>query len=171
MKNSGISDIPIRFKRDKLPLPIFRRLSGGADRKLSPNLPWGCSSVNSEAQRIFREVGFEGRYTFYNLRRTMGNTLDDYGTSITRRKRIMGHHGKSDTIFRKAYQSRKNTVDTGNIFRKEKPRPEKQEVLSMHLRMDTDVLEAPKSLLKQILEHDAEIKEMCNTRNLRLSDT
>jgi len=45
---------------------------------------------------------------------------------------IMGHSGDDDWIFRKFYQSRKVTVDVGNIFRKEPARPERQKILSMH---------------------------------------
>ncbi|KAE8441678.1 hypothetical protein EG329_004550 [Mollisiaceae sp. DMI_Dod_QoI] len=164
MKNLGTSDDPIRFKRDKLSIPIFRRMQGCGSRKLSSNMPWSSSSVTSESHRIFREAGFPQRWTFYNMRRTMGNTLDDYNIGVTRRKKIMGHHGKSDTIFRTAYQSRLNTVDSGNIFRKEKPRQEKTEVLSMHLRRDPDALEIPDSLLTQILKNDEEVKELLNTR-------
>jgi hypothetical protein len=130
---------------------------------------------------VVREAGFPQRYTFYNVRRTMGNMLKDskffYPVGLhdvsnyipgkvpaARRKKLMGHSGESDTVFRKYYKSKHMVVDTGNIVRKEKPRPEKIEVLSMHLRRDPHVLDLPDSLLIQILDNDEEIQGLVKAR-------
>ena len=76
----------------------------------------------------------------------------------------MGHNGESDTVFRKYYESKHMLVDTGNIFRKEEPRPEKTEVLSMHLRRDPHVPDLPDSLLNQALDNHEELRSLVRTR-------
>ena len=76
----------------------------------------------------------------------------------------MGHNGESDTVFRKYYESNHLLVDTGNIFRKEPPRPEKIEVLSMHLQRDPHVPDLPDSLLKNTLDNDGEMQRLVKTR-------
>jgi hypothetical protein len=181
MHNLGPGEKRIYFKRDKLQIPIFRRMRSTGSIELSPNLPWSCSSVTNESQRVVREAGFPQRYTFYNVRRTMGNMLEDskffypvglHGASnyipgkvpAARRKKLMGHSGESDTVFRKYYESKHMVVDTGNIFRKEKPRPEKTEVLSMHLRRDPHVPDLPDSLLIQTLDDDEEVQRLAKAR-------
>ena len=77
----------------------------------------------------------------------------------------MGHSGESDTVFRKHYESKHMLVDTANIFRKEKPRPEKTEVLSMHLRRDAHVPELPESLLKETFDNNEEIQHLVKARS------
>ena len=77
MHNPGPGERRIYFKRDKLQIPIFRRMRSIGSTELSPNLPWSCSSVTSESQRVVRDAGFPQRYTFYNVRRVMGNMLED----------------------------------------------------------------------------------------------
>jgi hypothetical protein len=77
----------------------------------------------------------------------------------------MGHSGESDTVFRKYYELKHILVDTGNIFRKEKPRPEKTEVLSMHLWRDIDVPELPESLLKETFDNDTEMRDLVEARS------
>jgi hypothetical protein len=77
MHNPGPSEKRIRFKMDKLRIPICRRMRGSGSVELSPDLPWSCSSVTSESQRVVREAGFPQRYTFYNIRRAMANMLED----------------------------------------------------------------------------------------------
>lgn len=162
--NPGPGETRIHFKRDKLQIPILRRMRSRGSTELSPNLPWSCSGVTSESQRVVSEAGFEQRFTFYNVRRTMGNMLEDGKVSAARRKKLMGHSGESDTVFRKYYESKHMLVDTGNIFRKEKPRPEKTEVLSMHLRRDPDVPDVPDSLLNQALDNDEELRSLVRAR-------
>lgn len=76
----------------------------------------------------------------------------------------MGHSGESDTVFRKHYESKHLLVDTANIFRKEAPRLEKTEVLSMHLRRDTNVPEVPESVLEAIVDNDTEIQHLLEAR-------
>ena len=76
----------------------------------------------------------------------------------------MGHSGESDTVFRKYYESKHMIVDTGNIFRKEKPRPEKTEVLSMHLRRDPHLPDLPDSLLTQTLNDDEKLQGLAKAR-------
>jgi hypothetical protein len=51
-----------------------------------------------------------------------------------------------------------------NIFRKEKPRPEKTGVLSMHLRQDPQVPELPTSLLNEAFNNDPEIQDLLKAR-------
>ncbi|KIN07402.1 hypothetical protein OIDMADRAFT_185985 [Oidiodendron maius Zn] len=75
--NPGPGETRIHFKRDKLQIPILRRMRSRGSTELSPNLPWSCSGVTSESQRVVSEAGFEQRFTFYNVRRTMGNMLED----------------------------------------------------------------------------------------------
>ncbi|CZR55696.1 uncharacterized protein PAC_05584 [Phialocephala subalpina] len=165
MKPFGACERHIRFKKDILPIPIFRRMRSCGSALLSPYLPWSSGSVTTEAQRVFRVLGFPQRFTFYNVRRTMGNTLEHHGIGITRRKRVMGHHGDSDKVFRKAYQTHINTVDSGNIFREETPRPDKLEELSMYKKRDADILELPEEVLKQICEEDEEVKYLLSSKS------
>ena len=77
MHNPGPGEKRIGFKTDKLRIPIFRRMQYSGSTELSPNLPWGCGSITAESQRVVREAGFPQRYTFYNIRRTMSNMLED----------------------------------------------------------------------------------------------
>jgi len=67
----------------------------------------------------------------------------------------MGHLGTDDKVFIKYYQSHIFTVDSGNIFRKEEPRPEKLELLAMRSKRDP---RAPHFLLEatkvEILDAD-----------------
>lgn len=77
MYNPGPGERRISFRTEKLRIPIFRRMQSCGSWKLSPNLPWSCSSITLESQRVVREAGFPQRYTFYNIRRTMGNMLED----------------------------------------------------------------------------------------------
>jgi len=84
--------------------------------------------------------------------------------SASRRKQLMGHEGDSDKVFRKYYQSRKVTVDTGNIFRGEEPRPQKSEVLNMHSRRDPDLPEIPHKLLCQTLDEDKELQNLLKSK-------
>lgn len=76
----------------------------------------------------------------------------------------MGHTGESDTVFWKHYESKHMLVDTGNIFRKEKPRPERTEVLSMQLRRDPHVPNLPDSLLLPTLYNDKEVQSRVKAR-------
>jgi Protein of unknown function (DUF3435) len=77
MNNLGPGEKRIEFKTNKLQIPIFRRMHSTGSNELSPNLPWSCRSVTTESQRVVRDAGFSQRYTFYNIRRTMGNMLED----------------------------------------------------------------------------------------------
>lgn len=77
MHNPRPGEKRVYFKKDKLPIPIFRRMRSTGSIELSPTLPWSCSSVASESQRVVREAGFPQHYTFYNIRRTMSNMLED----------------------------------------------------------------------------------------------
>ena len=181
MYHAGPGEKRIKFKADKLQTPISRRMSSNGSVDLSPNLPWSCSSATTESQRVFRRAGFPQRYTFYNVPRTMGNYFEDSkfsllstcvvrliymagNVSAARRKKTMGHNGESDTVFRKYYESNHLLVDTWNIFRKEPPRPEKIEVLSMHLQRDPHVPDLPDSLLKNTLDNDGEMQRLVKTR-------
>jgi hypothetical protein len=48
-KNLRSSDLLVRFKPSKKPIPILRRLEGIGSLKLSPTLAWSASSVNTES--------------------------------------------------------------------------------------------------------------------------
>jgi hypothetical protein len=76
----------------------------------------------------------------------------------------MGHSGEDDWIFIKHYQSQKLTIDPGNLFRKEAPRPERGEILSMHpLRDPKAHLEISKqleSVRSQLYNDDEETQKL-----------
>ena len=76
----------------------------------------------------------------------------------------MGHSGEDDWIFIKHYQSQKLTIDPGNLFRKEAPRPERGEILSMHpLRDPKAHLEISKqleSVRSQLYNDDKETQKL-----------
>jgi len=77
----------------------------------------------------------------------------------------MGHHGSNDKIFADWYQSKIFTVDSGNIFRKEDPRPEKKNLLTMRSKRDPN---APRSLPKitrnEIFDDDEKIQDLLKSR-------
>jgi hypothetical protein len=80
----------------------------------------------------------------------------------------MGHSGENDWIYKKYYQSKKLTIDPGNLFRKEAPRPEREEILSMHpLRDPKAHLEISKqleSVRSQLYNNDEEIQKLLQQR-------
>jgi hypothetical protein len=53
---------------------------------------------------------------------------------VGQRKKVMGHRSETVKQTTSSYESGYMLVDKGNIFRKERPRPEKTEVLSRHLK-------------------------------------
>ncbi|KAH8685860.1 hypothetical protein BGZ60DRAFT_523134 [Tricladium varicosporioides] len=133
---TGCDEI-IRIKQSKLSMPILRRTEGlFSNVRFSTTLPLQDNFATSQAQRIFREMGFKERFTFYCLRRVVGNVIADMNVPEGRRKQLMGHYNTSDKTFQKYYQSRTYTVDTGNMVRKEAIRKEKAEELCMRLRRD-----------------------------------
>jgi hypothetical protein len=77
----------------------------------------------------------------------------------------MGHHGASDQIFVRFYQSDILTLDSGNIFRKEEPRPEKADLLAMHSKRDP---KAPQFLSpeekEELLAADEEMQYLLKSR-------
>lgn len=75
-RNPRSSDLPIRFKDEKQPIPILRRLEAIGSRKLSPTLAWSTGSATNECQRICIISGFSQRFTFYNIRRGVANCVD-----------------------------------------------------------------------------------------------
>jgi len=90
MKNLGSNDKPIRFKKDLLSRPIFRRMKSTGSVELSDNLPWSSGSITNETQRIFAELGFPQRWTFYNVRRGVNNKLDTSKSIFNYVKEIFG---------------------------------------------------------------------------------
>lgn len=73
---SGLAQKQLRFKQDKLDIPVCRRMKSSGSKVLSENLPWTADSVTHEAQRIAHGVRFLGRFTFYAVRRGVNNMLD-----------------------------------------------------------------------------------------------
>lgn len=76
----------------------------------------------------------------------------------------MGQEGETDRVYRKYYQSSKITLDTGNLFRGEEPRPEKSKVLSMNLKRDPNAPEIPKDVLFQILDKDEQVQTLLRSK-------
>jgi hypothetical protein len=182
LRNLGSSDFPIRIKQKMMPIPILRRALRKGSRELSPILPLSATTATSDAKRIFRARGFPQRFTFYNPRRGVSNAISDSKSHsmvqqtesksilgnipAPRIKQLMGHSGPSDKVYRRFYQSRKFTVDTGNIFRGEEQRQGKSEVLSMHLKLDVDAPNVvPAALQDQILDADEKIQELLRARS------
>jgi hypothetical protein len=147
LKNRSESDIPIAFKTKLMSVPIFRRTDSNG---LSPTFAWDTGSITNILQRIFKDAGFFERFTLYAIRRAVHNGLADSkcsrtaslrshsksplgAVSVSRRKQVMGHKGKEDTTYKRYYESRKFTVDVGNIYRGEEQRHDRTKVLNMRM--------------------------------------
>jgi hypothetical protein len=147
LKNRSESDIPIAFKTRLMSVPIFRRTDSNG---LSPTFAWDTGSITNILQRIFKDAGFFERFTLYAIRRAVHNGLADSKCSrasslrshsksplgavpVSRRKQVMGHKGKEDTTYKRYYESRKFTVDVGNIYRGEEQRHDRTKVLNMRM--------------------------------------
>ncbi|KAG9228318.1 hypothetical protein BJ875DRAFT_389645, partial [Amylocarpus encephaloides] len=77
LKNHGVYDIPLVFRQSVMSTPIFRRMEGIGSKRLSLNLPWSSTSAPNEIQRVVRMAGFEERFTLYNIRRGVNNSITD----------------------------------------------------------------------------------------------
>jgi hypothetical protein len=75
-RNPRSGDLLTRFKDEKKPIPILRRLEAIGSRKLSPTLAWSTGSATNECQRICIISGFPQRFTLYNIRRGVANSVD-----------------------------------------------------------------------------------------------
>jgi len=85
--------------------------------------------------------------------------------SAASRKQLIGHDGDGDKVFREAYQSKKIIVDAGNMFRKEEPRREKMDELSMRISMrDLDIPEMPDPFLHRTWDDDEELQSTFKSR-------
>jgi hypothetical protein len=76
----------------------------------------------------------------------------------------MGHSGENDWIYKKYYQSKKLTIDPGNLFRKEALRLEWGEILSIHLLRDLimylEISKQLESVRSQLYDNDKEIQKL-----------
>jgi hypothetical protein len=185
-RNNKGRKLPIRFKQSVRSMPILRRFGPGGGRELSQSLPWSATCDTAESQRIFKAARFPQRFTLYNIRRRVNNEISDgrlpciymQGSQAkffllgkvlaARRKQVIGHSSENDVIYIKHYQSKKLTIDPGNHYRKEAPRPEQGEILSMHpLRDPKAHLEISKQLetmKSQLYSKDEEIQRLFQQR-------
>ncbi|APA09337.1 hypothetical protein sscle_05g041070 [Sclerotinia sclerotiorum 1980 UF-70] len=139
-ETSNTMEIPITFKQSKMHTPLFRRMEGPNNRKLSSTLAISSISVTADAQRVVAAAGSRQHFTFYCIRCGMSNALHDNKIDNSRIKQLMGYSGPSDKIFQKYYQSRKVNIDTGNIYRMQQPRSERTETLNMqYYDQDKDI--------------------------------
>jgi hypothetical protein len=69
-KNPTTRELLIRFKNDVSDVPILRTA-------FSPTEPWYFQSANHLGKKIVHDAGFPQRFTFYNIRRGIANTLAD----------------------------------------------------------------------------------------------
>lgn len=176
-RNLSQSDIPICFKQSLMSTPIFRRVVNGTN-EISPTLACRANSVTLMGKRMAEGAGLWQRFTFYNARRGVSNAIADsmllptltIQTLLTkleripegRRKQLMGHTEASDGVYRKYYQSKTFTVDTGNIFRGEAERKAKHRLLCMRLLHDPSpiIRKIPDSLRNECYESDKELQDL-----------
>ncbi|KAH8600199.1 hypothetical protein B0O99DRAFT_611974 [Bisporella sp. PMI_857] len=164
-QNPDPIDRRIRFKPEMLQIPICRRMGGAGKRKLSPILPWNTGPIITEFKRIVEAAGYPQRWTFYTIRRTLANAMNDSrDVSDAWRKTIMGHTGEKDRVFRENYQSTLLTVDTGNLFRKEAPRAERKEVLNMRAHYNPNLPRLPKEEKEEHVNKDADVQYLLESK-------
>ncbi|EDN95920.1 predicted protein [Sclerotinia sclerotiorum 1980 UF-70] len=76
-ETSNTMEIPITFKQSKMHTPLFRRMEGPNNRKLSSTLAISSISVTADAQRVVAAAGSRQHFTFYCIRCGMSNALHD----------------------------------------------------------------------------------------------
>ncbi|KAJ8062979.1 hypothetical protein OCU04_008225 [Sclerotinia nivalis] len=145
--------------------PLFRRMEGPGNRKLSSTLAISSTSVTADAQRVVAAAGFRQRFTFYCIRCGMSNVFHDNKVDNSRIKQLMGHSGLSDKNFQKYYQSRKVNIDIGNIYRMQQLRSERTETLNMRSKRDPTVLvKLSADQKKEYYDQDKDIQDLFASR-------
>lgn len=83
-RNTSGADLLIRIKQSKKDAPIFRRTL--KNKCLSETLALTASSLYNDAQRILRDLGCPARFTLYNIRRGVANSMVDSKLILIRDK-------------------------------------------------------------------------------------